>query len=72
MSPKPLKHHTQNSPYVIPDQTTNDLTTCTPSQPTSFTEQIQAKFIFQHGLFKEDQQMMFQAKMSPQRHLQAL
>ena len=28
-----------NSPYIIPNLTTKALTTCTPSQPTSFTEQ---------------------------------
>ena len=33
---------------------------------------IQAPIIFHHMLFKEDQQMTFQAKTSPQRHLQAL
>ena len=42
-----------------------------PSQQVS-PSKIQAKFILQHRLFKEDQPMMFQAKMSPQRHLQAL
>ena len=42
-----------------------------PSQQVS-PSKIQAKFILQHRLFKEDQPMMFQAQMSPQRHLQAL
>ena len=30
---------TQNSPYLIPDPTTKALATCTPSKPTSFTQQ---------------------------------
>ena len=42
-----------------------------PSQQV-LPSKIQAKFILQHSLFKEDQLMMFQAKMSPQRHCQAL
>ena len=28
-----------NSPYIVPNPTTKDLTACTPSQPTSFTKQ---------------------------------
>ena len=32
---------------------------------------IQVKLIFQHSLSKEDQRTMFQAKTSPQRHIQA-
>ena len=62
----------QISPYINLDPTTKDLYACTPSQPTGFKEKIQAKFILQHSLFKEDQLMMFQAKTSPQRNLQAL
>ena len=42
-----------------------------PSQQVS-QNKIQANFIFQLSLFNEDQQTMFQAKMSPQRHLHAL
>ena len=42
-----------------------------PSQQDS-QNKIQAQIIFQHILLKEDQQTMFQAKTSPQRHLQAL
>ena len=42
-----------------------------PSQQIS-QNKIQARIIFQHILLKEDQQMMFQDKTSPQRHLQAV
>ena len=42
-----------------------------PSQQVSLNK-IQAQIIFHNILFKEDHQLMFQAKMSPQRHLQAL
>ena len=30
---------TQNSPYIVPNPTTKELATCTPPQPTHFTEQ---------------------------------
>ena len=40
-----------------------------PSHQVSLRK-VQAKFILQHILSYEDQQTMFQAKMSPQRHLQ--
>ena len=39
LQPKPLKGLTPNSPYIIPNPTTKDLTACTLSHPISFTEQ---------------------------------
>ena len=38
LKPKQLEGLTQNSLYINSDPTTKDLDTCTPSQPTSFTE----------------------------------
>ena len=66
---KPPKGLAQKSPYI----NSNPATTHAhhPSQHVS-QSQTQAKFINPHSLSKEDQQMMFQAKTSPKRHLQAL